>query len=389
EDKTTKLINIKLDKEETFILPLNFGKRYAREYLYNHELNFANKGITLNNARIIKEGVKYFVAITFTKLKGNILRKDSDLEYKAIIGVDRGEILPVAVAITDIKGNEIEKPELEICKLFAEKQKSIDQQKKLQSSRIGRYDDNLKRKAKNLSKATIEKIGAELLYYATKYRALIVLEDLSREFGVNPIMATRQYSKIEDFLSRKLKENGLIRGKGKLLTNTRDGLLAKVVARYTSKTCCKCGFVFSTEKIKLLKPYLNNGVYYVNLDRKEISLDINYKKWIKEIGKNEKFNADEEIKRLKEKNIKKNQELIEKVLLNSLNPRKTQEEFKCPICGHIENADEQAALNIARRWIFKDSDEGKEYKNKKDKIKYFEAWENFCKKRKNEWNQND
>lgn len=390
EVKNTQLKNINLDPIGTFILPLNFGKRYAREYLYNKYLNFENKGIILNNARIIKEGEKYFVAITFTKTKGNKFNKDL-IQHQHIIGVDRGEKLPVAVAITDLNGNLIEYPKIDISEIFAEKQNNIDKQKREEQSKTGTYNNTLKHKAKNFSKSAIEKIGIQLLYYANKYNGLIVLEDLSRNFGVDPIMAKRQYTKLEDFLIKKLQENGLMYGN--VLTNTKSGLLAKVMANLTSKTCSHCGSVFSTEKLENIEPYLkDDGVYYVKLDNKEISLDRDYKQYIRIKGHFETFNANEEITKLKTKDTKKNKELIKKVIINALNPRKTQEDFICPICGHKQNADQQAGLNIARKWLFKDSQEYTSYKNNKNKsnnIHYWQSWENFYKNNIEKWNQNN
>ena len=387
------LERLSFDKEGTFILPLNFGKRYAREYLYNIYTNFDNLGETLNNARIIKQwsdkekDFKYYVTITFTKLKGRKALKD--MECNAIMGIDRGNILPVAVTIIDSKGKVLERPQIEVCKYFAEKHKEIEKLKREQSSRMGQYEAKLRKKAKNFSKATIEKIGAELLYYAVKYNALIVLEDLNREFGIKQMMSTNQYTKLEDYLTRKLKENGLM--KGNIVVNTRDGLLGKVVARYTSLTCSHCGFVASAEKLKnvplILKNENGKDIYYANLDGKEISLDQTYTQYVKSKGHNQIFNANDEIIKLKQKeNTKKNQELIKKIIASALNPRKTQAEYICPICGHRENADQQASLNIARRWLFNNSDEAKEYKQKK--LKYWEAVEKFSKKNETIWNQN-
>ena len=394
------LVKLSFDEKGTFILPLNFGKRYAREYLYNEKTNFENLGETLNNARIIKQysekdkEYKYFVAITFTKLKGKKApAKGNDIKYEAIIGVDRGNILPVAITITDLDGKIIEQPQIEVCKYFDEKHKEIEKLKREQSSKLGQYEAELKKKAKNFSKATIEKIGAELLYYATKYNALIVLEDLNREFGIKQMMSTNQYTKLEDYLTRKLKENGLMGGN--IVVNTRSGLLGKVVAKYTSKTCSNCGFVASSEKLKNVSLELKNidgkDIWFANLDGKEISLDIDYEAYIRKEGHNKTFNANEEMTRLKQKDTKKNKELIEKILLAVLNPRKTQAEYICPICGHTENADQQASLNIARRWLFIKDKEGKEspeYKEYKDKKKvYWKAVEDFCKRKKEEWNQ--
>ena len=398
-DKIEK-VRLSFDEDGTFILPLKFGKRYAREYLYNVNTNFENLGETLNNARIIKEysykdkKFKYFVAITFAKLKGKKAPEKNDIEYKAIIGVDRGNILPVAITITDLDGKVIDRPEIKICKDFAEKHKEIEKLKREQSSKVGQYEANLRKKAKNFSKATIEKIGAELLYYATKYNALIVLEDLNREFGIKQMMATNQYTKLEDYLTRKLKENGLM--KKDIVVNTRSGLLGKVVAQYTSKTCSQCGFVASSEKLKNVPLELKNidgkDVWFAILDGKEISLDMEYETYIKAKGHNERFNANDEITRLKQKDTKKNKELIEKILLNVLNPRKTQAEYICPICGHRENADQQASLNIARRWLFIESKEYKKYKklkNTKNSIPYWKVVEDFSESPERKWNQNN
>ena len=74
-------------------------------------------------------------------------------------------------------------------------------------------------------------------------------------------------------------------------------------------------------------------------------------------------------------------------LIKSLDFAKGKNEriVKCPICGHTENADQQASLNIARRWIFIGSPEYKEYKDKKKP--YWKAVEDFCKRNKEKWNQ--
>ena len=394
----TELVKLSFDEKGTFVLPLNFGKRYAREYLYNENINFENLSETLSNARIIKEWdyknkeFNYFVAITFTKLKGKNAKTNADkIDFETIIGADRGNILPIAITMTDLNGKFLKRPKIKVCEDFAKKHREIEKLKKEQSSKVGQYEADLKKKAKNLSKATIEKIGAELLHYATKYKALIVLEDLNREFGVRKMMATNQYTKLEDYLTRKLKENGLTNGN--VLVNTKSGLLAKVVAQHTSRTCSRCGFVASSEKLKNVPLELKNiggkNIWFANLDGKEISMDTECQ-ISKKKGHDEKFNANKRIIELKQKDTKKNKELIERILLAVLNPRKTQAEYICPICGYKDNADQQASLNIARRWVFIDSPEYKEYKklkNTKNSITYWKAWENFCKRNKDLWNQ--
>ena len=105
-----------------------------------------------------------------------------------------------------------------------------------------------------------------------------------------------------------IKENGKM--SGNIVVNTRSGLLGKVVAKYTSKTCSNCGFVASSEKLKNVPLELKNingkDIWFANLDGKEISLDINYEVYVKKEGHNKIFNANEEITRLKQKDTKKN-----------------------------------------------------------------------------------
>ncbi|MDR1926629.1 MAG: hypothetical protein LBQ13_02980 [Endomicrobium sp.] len=446
KNEVVTLKNLQINTKGAFILPLALGKRLGREYFYNDTYNFENRGITLNNARIIKKDGDYSVAITFTKLKGND-NKNFNNEYEHIIGVDRGEKIPVVITITDLDGKRIETIIPEACKSYYIEQKLIQQQKGEQQSKKAKYNKNLISKAKNLADSMVEKVAIELLYYSTKYKGLIVLEGLSRGFGrggKRTKMSDKQYTKIEDYLKRKLKENGILAGD--VINNTRSGLLGKVIAEHTSTTCSSCGFVYKKEDMKQCINDLNlrdksdnnssssSEVWWTKLGGKDISLDVIYGGYDKKQKESNELEANQIIiNLLKGKNPEELTEVEQKRLINilhkALSPRKTQESYICPICGHEENADEQASLNIARRWIFEkegevnamkdgsysknkdtkyksspereegkkkdkssDGDNNLKYDRKDDEktsISYAKSWEKFYqRKSKEKWNEN-
>jgi transposase len=365
----TSLLPLRLDKEKAITLPLAFGTRQGREYLWNNKYSLEKGEWDLNNARIIqrdeydkktKQNKKvHYVAITFTKNISNDFKLFNQ-DYKAIIGVDRGEKIPVVATIIDLNGNKIETRM--IGENYNKTQKEIQSKKEKQLSETGKYSEDLSHKAKNLADNLVKNIAVELLEMAVKHRAIIVFENLSRSFGrggKRTFMSDKQYTKIEDYLTQKLIFEGLF--KGNLVQNTRNGILAKVNPSYTSKTCSNCGTVFTSEDSKY---YLNN---LTQLDENSfqtllkngipVFLDINYQYWSKKNYEYVKVNANEEIKKiLLGKNISDisntTKEKLQKVLNKALNPRKTQAEFECNICGQKANADEQASLNIARAWIF-------------------------------------
>jgi ribosomal protein S15P/S13E len=399
--------------EDALSLPLSLGTRQGREYLWNTKYNFENQGITLNNARIIKKKnektneEEYYVAITFTKLKSNDFSQFANI-YKTIIGVDRGEKIPVVATITDLDGNVIETQYLG--EEHYNKQKSIQSKKERQSSQTGKYNSNLLHKAKNISDNMVEKIAIDLLYYAIKYDGVIIFEDLSRGFGRSgrkTLMGNRQYTKIEDYLIRKLKEEGLSNNKSNVVVNTRNGLFGKILARHTSKTCSNCGSIFFKKgdidkHIDNLYLDHSDNIWKIKRDNENLNLNIEYDSYDRTNNRKIILNANEQILKLLENkdlnNLSKTRKKdLGKIILRALNPRKKQDSFICPLCGYSTNADEQASINIARRWIFerweeikvmknKNFDKKKQYKSSKERIRskveknsysYNQAWEDF------------
>jgi transposase len=397
--------NIVADKDKTIILPIAIGKHYGRQYLYDNLYNHLNKKTIINNARIIKCGDSYWAALTFTKV-GLPENNSFNDKYEYIIGIDRGENIPVVATITDLQGKRIETIELGAAHKKA--QDKVAKEKAEQQREAGGYSDKLAHRAKNISDKTIERIAIDLLYLASKYRGLLVMEDLSRGFGRHgkkTIVSNNQYTRIEDSIANKLKINGLSR-KGTTVCNCRDGLVAKVQAAHTSMTCGKCGYVHRKENIDLDTMKKENGVWHIIMSGKDFLLDLNYRGWK---GRPENANAkiDELVKNKEVATLSDtNKDKVQKIIKSVLSPRQSQESFVCPICGHKDNADANASLNIARRWIFEKEDEvnamsdgsfkkDKKYetrnaKSKKNKdIPYAQLWVDYCKTKADEWKQNN
>jgi predicted RNA-binding Zn-ribbon protein involved in translation (DUF1610 family) len=253
-------------------------------------------------------------------------------------------------------------------------------------------------------------------------------------------MSDKQYTKIEDYLRRKLMENGLLAGD--IVNNTRSGLLGKVIAEHTSTTCSDCGFVYKKEDMRqcicdlnLINKSNNDGsneVWWTKLGGKDVSLDVTYPGYDKKQKESREVEANQVIIGiLKGRDPKEltgaEQKRLINVLHKALSPRKTQETYICPICGHKENADKQASLNIARRWIFEKEGEVNAMKNgsysrndkdtkyksspereeskkkektdggnndlkddKKTSISYAKSWEKFYQRKSEEkWNENE
>src|SRR4051794_24696964 len=106
-----------IDDDVPLFLPLHFGKSYARRYLFNKQWGIFSERpkIFLNNARIKREKInpgdpwKYYfdVSISGEKVFGFKDFANSILaKAHCVIGIDRGEVEPIAFAVLRLKNNE-------------------------------------------------------------------------------------------------------------------------------------------------------------------------------------------------------------------------------------------------------------------------------------------
>lgn len=413
------------DDEQLIILPLAFGTRQGREFIWNDLLSLEAGLLKLANGRVIEKTVynrktgraepALYVALTFERREVIDPLNIKPVNY---IGVDRGENIPAVIALTDPEGCPLPRFKdssgnathlLRIREKDKEKQRMIQSAKEVEQRRAGGYSRKYASKARNLADDMVRNAARDLFYHAVTNDAMLVFEDLARGFGrqgKKTFMSERQYTKMEDWLVAKLAYEGLWTRSGQLRANQNHTYLAKTIAQYTSKTCSSCGFVITTadyDKMlddikKTAKGWATalNGkelkvegqiTYYNRYKRQNVTKDISVeldRLWEEESENSEIHNW-----------TKKRRDEALSLLKKQFSHRPVQEKFICLDCGFETHADEQAALNIARSWLFLKSKEYKKYQSGKkagnnEKRAFVEAWQAFYRKKLKEvWKPND
>lgn len=367
-------LTVDFDEEAIIRLPLLFGTRQGRRYLWNWNFPLAQQAdlgrLGLSNARIIEKKValdlknkhllkKYkkqeglYVAITIEKTANHGVLDDKTWRYETIIGVDRGEKIPLVASLIDLNGNPIEQNiQIGVDHYAIQKKHAL---KVAQQQKTGAAQINVdSKRAKHVADQMIHNAVAQLLDLAQKHNALIVLEDLSRGFGrrgKKTYMTLQQYTKLEDHLIQKAREVGLY-PKGDLLSNFRKGILAKVIAQHTSQTCSHCGRVNSKNELTrdlFSTLHKANGSYGVERpDGSILTLSSELTEDLDTLLKNGKSFS---------QLSKTGKKALVKLLMQELQYRPSQDKFCCLYCGYEAHADAQAALNIGRAWLFVREDE--------------------------------
>lgn len=401
--ETLRIRKISFDpsEENMIVLPLKLGKRQGRKYLwsfdyFNPNSRKKNSNLTINNGRITYEDGKYYFAVTyqFDYEQSGL----SDYHPETIIGLDRGENTPIVAALVDMSGNLINldkkygiggkvKNPLSLEEKYKEKQKETQKQKEEEQRELGKYSNKIAKKQKNVSENMINNSAKVLLNLVYDYNGILIFEDLYRGFGrrgKNTLACEKQYTKLEDTILQKLFSCLVFKRRLETkyigIYNDKNKIVGKVRAGYTSSTCSSCGRIYREENDKL---QIMNSLKVGD----EISFELEHNNQKKVITSQDKelLNKLKQIIKNKElANISKtNKEKISDIIYREIvKPRKdgSYKEFDCIWCNHKTDADEQAALNIARKWLFKDSKEYKLYKKAKDsgnKDSEVKAWQEF------------
>lgn len=343
------------------LLPLHFGKSYARRYLHqkNWGLLSKNPQIFLNNGRLKRikkrpgDPWSYYFDITisgervfgYKDFSKNIINK-----AECVIGIDRGETKPIAYAAVSLKtGKVLEKSFLAedyISKLLEY------HEKKKKAQRLGRVPKYLVSKIARLQETILETAASEILSLLSNYRGIIAIEDLNRKFkgAERSLIPKKTYKKVEKLLIDSLELAGLLR------IDDRGGLwggLTKVSPAGTSQTCLECKTVWKKE--------LKDNIYehsksknFSNIDWSAKSLEYNSDKLQLNnkyvvYNRENKHNEEKTTTDLKKAIADKEENKIIKYLKLAMGPRISQDVFICPKCSFKENADIVGAVNIARR----------------------------------------
>jgi hypothetical protein len=230
----------------------------------------------------------------------------------------------------------------------------------LQSERGG-YTRDLRGKERNRALALGGEVTRKLLSLAATHRAPLVFESLNSNIatrgGKNTMMSHMQYTRILTSLTQKFAEAGLFDLKSKKWDNA---FIKLVGPAYTSATCSACGHVHSSEFYEALTDTLapvGNGQWQANVAGSPRTLPESYTYWLRGRGEQTRNTNERIMEILKERAISQLSKTDRKSLVSLLRNRwlpyrPKQAEFQCVVCGHTMNADEQGALNIARKFLF-------------------------------------
>ena len=400
------------EKNPPIVLPLAFGTRLGREYLWHFDRNLRTKSEwVLGNGRLLRvmppgrtDLAEFYLAITMERETPPV----ASVVANKLIGIDRGEAVPATYAVIDGEGRFLAKPERlkefsdYNCKLdeweeknlplpkvkrddknkpkwiprpddgfgfiapeYRAQQRSFNSQKRALQSERGGYTRTLRSKERNRARALGGEVTRKLLSLAAEHCAPLVLENLNSSLatrgGKNTMMSQMQYERMLTALEQKLAEAGLYSLPSAPKFRKGDNAFIKLVGpAYTSQTCSACGHVhwaeFYEQLTDTLAPF-GDKQWQVAVEGQARILPESYTYWLRGKGEQTKNTHERIVELLKDRPVSKLNKTDRKSLVSLVKNRwmpyrPKQADFQCVVCGHKMNADEQGALNIARKFLF-------------------------------------
>lgn len=345
--KQIKIVSGKFlaDKDNLYsvMLKLHFGSSYANRYFFhkewgvftgkNHERKFFINTAKLKRERWkIDEPWKYYLDITLSGITEKGFKTfELPLRSKCttVIGIDRGENIPVAYAIIDKATKKVLKQGL-LAEEYTIRLKKYFKQHGEYQAKGKTIPKWLNSKISKLKKTLLETASAEILRLVSINKSIIVIENLNKNFGAeNKIISKKIYSKVEELLIDSLELAGILR------KNTGDkgkeyyGLLEKVNPANTSQTCPKleCRIVWNRAMLNTIEEFLLDLRFKnVDINKRQISMD-GFISWIKNEIDNEKLKLASNKKNNNERLIRL-QKLLEKIKTKELNSLRLNEQFE-------------------------------------------------------------
>jgi len=350
-------------------LPLQFGTRQGREYLWNfdHGLKKSSDPWLLTNGRLLRvyppnrpKMAQYYLTITVQKDTPPIALSSGEM----LIGVDRGEQNPASYAVTDSKGKFLSSGN--VGESYSAKIRKFAEEKSQLQRSAGGYTRRLRAKERNTASALGGLVIRELLDLLVRNPGALVFERLSTGIvtrgGRGTLMGNMHYERILGGIETKLAEAGChkrvtkTKYRGNITSNT---FIRFVNPAYTSATCSSCGEVFSSAWYNKVTTTIqkHNGRWQVTLGTgKHLQLPDTYKTYMR--GRGEKtYNTAERLEELfKGRSLQDlpptSRKDVDSLVKKLIHHRLKRGEFVCLCCGHKDDADLQAALNIARKSIW-------------------------------------
>ena len=349
-------------------LPLQFGTRQGREYLWNfdHGLKKSSDPWLLANGRLLRvypinrpQFSQYNLTITLQKDTPPLALSAGEM----LIGVDRGEVNPASFAVVDAKGKLLKCGN--VGEKYTAKIRQLAEMKSDLQRTAGGYTRKLRAKERNTASALGGLVIRELLDLLVRHPGDLVFERLTSGIttrgGRGTLMGNMHYERIMSGVEGKLAEAGCYKVPRATKFRSKDTRFVRFVhPAYTSATCSACGDVFSSGWYKKTAATIakeSPGSWSVTLPSgKKIQLPSSYTYYMR--GRGEKtWNTAERLEELfkgrKWSDLPPStRKTVEGLVARLIHHRPKRGEFVCPSCGHKDDADLQAALNIARKSIW-------------------------------------
>jgi hypothetical protein len=336
------------EKTPPTVMPLAFGSRQGREYLWHFDRDLREKNEwVLGNGRLLRimppgrpNAADFYLTITLERQAPPV----AEFIASKLIGIDRGEAVPAAYALIDREGrwlvnqkrfqeflkalgtwhdeldewwkknkntpinDRVKRPRLQwtseledgfgfVASEYREQQADFNDQKRELQRTQGGYTRWLRSKERNRARALGGEVTRAVLSLASEHRSPLVLEKLGSALatrgGKGTMMSQMQYERMLTTLEQKLAEVGLYAmpsaPKYRKLTN---GFINFAAPHYTSSTCSSCGQVhdsifYNELAKKIVRP--NDSKWQVTLPSGQTrTLPQTYSYWLKGKGEQTK-----------------------------------------------------------------------------------------------------
>uniref|UniRef100_A0ABF7PQ71 dLesCas12e n=1 Tax=Lentisphaerota TaxID=256845 RepID=A0ABF7PQ71_9BACT len=357
------------EKTPPTILPLAFGVRQGREYLWHFDRNLRTKeGWVLGNGRLLRvmppgrpHAADFYLTLTLEREAPPL----AEVAAEKYIGIARGEAVPAAYAIIDREGRLLAGGK--IAEAFRDQQRKTNDEKRELQRTAGGYTKAFRSKERNRARALGGEVTRAIFALSAAHRAPVILANLNSSLatrgGKGTMMSQMQYERMLVALEQKFAEAGLYALPSAPKYRKGDNGFIKLVGpAYTSATCSACGHVHSSDFYEKLADTLEGkcgSSWCVTLPNGEQQqLPDAYTFWLKGKGEQTKSTHERLEELLKGKSVAKLAKTNRRKLVGLLKSRwlpyrATQADFSCVLCGHTMNAAEQGALNIARKFLFR------------------------------------
>jgi hypothetical protein len=288
----------------------------------------------------------------------------------------------------------------------------IGLQKAESQRQFATWSGELRKKEREIARALTGKVVRTILAVGSQQPTTFVLEQLTSGIptrgGKGSRMSERQYERILSTLEFRLNEAGLYR-QPKDERKSGSYHLRFIGPHFTSQTCCRCGLVHDAKFYREITASLfspTKGKWRIRSKSIERELKTEYTVWSRRYGERT-LQTDEELSELlngrsaaqvlepnRDGKVTTSGIRLVSIVEKCLPYRAEQHIFRCLAGCDPIHADVQAALNIARKFVFSQDPTRKKRAAKKEDVdeneevsSYRDDWEAWYKNSLPIWNR--